>query len=274
MIGIFDSGIGGLSVLKEVRKALPYADIVYYADNAYCPYGPKSREFVQKRAEAITQTLVGKYGADIIVIACNTATAAAINYLREKYSETPNELVSRLTSGKRDKIMFIGMEPAIKPASEHTKTGVIGVLATAGTLRGQKYTDMREQYCRNVRIIEHVGENFVEMVEKGMTSGPEVESTVIKSIRPMIEAGADTIVLGCTHYPFLAETILKAASSLGHKISVINPAPAVTKHLSYVMAAEGIPTNEGRNDKNILGKTILLASGDDKELKKAFASLL
>ena len=274
MIGIFDSGIGGLSVLKEVRKALPGADLVYYADNANCPYGPKSREFVQARAEAITETLVGEYGADIIVIACNTATAASIAYLRKKYSEPSEEgrrHILELTKGRHDHLMFIGMEPAVKPASRQTRSGVIGVLATAGTLRGQKYADIREQYAQNVRIMEHIGENFVEMVESGKTEGPEAEAVVARSLQPMLDAGADTIVLGCTHYPFLEKTIRKVAQDQGHPITVINPAPAVTRHLAYVMAAEGIST---KDRANATGQTILLSSGDDTELKRAFAKLL
>ncbi len=275
MIGIFDSGIGGLSVLKEVRKTLPEADLVYYADNANCPYGPKSREFIRSRAETITEELVGKYGADIIVIACNTATAAAVSFLRKKYSEPETEEqrlhILELTGGRHDHIRFIGMEPAVKPASRQTCTGVIGVLATAGTLHGQKYTDIRNVYSQDVRIMEHIGENFVEMVEKGQTSGLEAEAVVSRSLRPMLEAGADTIVLGCTHYPFLAETILKVARELGHPVTVINPAPAVARHLIDVMAAEGIPTSDHPQKA---GKTLLLSSGEDTQLRKAYRTLL
>lgn len=271
MIGIFDSGIGGLSVLKEVRKALPMADIVYYADNANCPYGPKSREFVTGRAEAITETLTGEYGADIIVVACNTATAAAIGHLREKYSDPDGKdtetRVLSLTGGRHRRLRFIGMEPAIKPAAALTKTGTIGVLATAGTLNGRKYADMRKQFCRHTNIIEHIGEGFVETVEKGITEGEEAEAIVAKSLKPMLDAGADTIVLGCTHYPFLEKSIIAAARKYGHEITVINPAPAVTVHLTDVMKDEGIPVLES-------GKTILLSSGDDIQLKKAFADLL
>ncbi|MGM9747641.1 MAG: glutamate racemase, partial [Candidatus Cryptobacteroides sp.] len=174
MIGVFDSGVGGLSVLREILKVLPGQDYVYYADNANCPYGEKTREFIIDRARKITETLIDK-GAEIIVVACNTATAAAIATLRKEYE-----------------IPFIGMEPAVKPAVRDTKTGVIGVLATAGTLKAQKYKDTRERFADNVTVVEHVGKDFVELVESGKTSGPEAESIVASSLKPLLDAGADT----------------------------------------------------------------------------------
>ena len=194
MIGIFDSGIGGLSVFREIRKVLPEQSYVYYSDNAHCPYGEKTREYIIERARAITRFLLDK-GCEIIVVACNTATAAAIATLREEFQ-----------------IKFIGMEPAIKPAAQATKTGVVGVLATAGTLKATKYIDTRARWAENVRIVEHIGQGFVELVEKGITTGPDAESTVRTSLIPLLDAGADMIVLGCTHYPFLSETISKVAS--------------------------------------------------------------
>ena len=194
MIGIFDSGIGGLSVFREIRKVLPEQSYVYYSDNAHCPYGEKTREYIIDRARTITRFLLEK-GCEIIVVACNTATAAAIAALREEFP-----------------VKFIGMEPAIKPAAQATKTGVVGVLATAGTLRATKYIDTRARWAQNVRIAEHIGQGFVELVEKGTTTGPEAESTVRSSLMPLLDSGADMIVLGCTHYPFLSETISKVAA--------------------------------------------------------------
>ena len=224
MIGIFDSGIGGLSVFREIRKVLPEQSYVYYSDNAHCPYGEKTREYIIDRARAITRFLLEK-GCEIIVVACNTATAAAIATLREEFP-----------------VKFIGMEPAIKPAAQATKTGVVGVLATAGTLRATKYIDTRARWAQNVRIVEHIGQGFVELVEKGITTGPEAESTVRNSLMPLLDAGADMIVLGCTHYPFLSETISKVASEAypEREIKIIDPAPAVARHLIEVMTEEGI----------------------------------
>ena len=224
-IGIFDSGSGGLSVYREIVKLLPYERYVYFADNAHCPYGEKSAEFIQDRARAITEILLGM-GADIIVVACNTATAAAIATLRAEYPE----------------ISFVGMEPAVKPAALGTKTGVIGVLATAGTLKGSKYLKTRGQYQDDVRIVEHVGEGFVELVENGILDGPEAEKVVRASLQPLLDAGADRIVLGCTHYPFLKPVIQAIA---GPGVQVIDPAPAVARQTVRLLEKDCIPTDEG-----------------------------
>ena len=188
MIGIFDSGIGGLSVFREILKVLPEEKYIYYSDNAHCPYGEKSQEYIIDRSREITRSLISQ-GADIIVVACNTATAAAIASLRKEFP-----------------IKFIGMEPAVKPAAMTTKTGTVGVLATAGTLKADKYLNTREKWAEGVKIAEHVGQGFVELVERGETSGPVAEEIVTASLKPLLDEGADRIVLGCTHYPFLTET--------------------------------------------------------------------
>jgi glutamate racemase len=245
MIGIFDSGAGGLSVYREIRKILPEQDCIYYSDNANCPYGPKPKEFIIRRAKEITEFLLSE-GADIIVVACNTATAIAIKSLREDYPA----------------VRFIGMEPAIKPAAQSTLTGAIGVLATAGTLCSEKYLRHKEKYAGDICISEHTGEGFVELVEKGTTTGPEAESTVRSSLMPLLDEGADMIVLGCTHYPFLSETISKVAESLtpDRKVTIIDPAPAVARHLLDVMTEQDIIKREGFS-------LSLHASGDDSVLK-------
>jgi len=219
MIGVFDSGEGGLSVLREIASLLPNEKYVYFSDNAHCPYGEKTPEYIQNRSRIITQTLLDK-GADIIVVACNTATAAAIKTLREEFP-----------------VKFIGMEPAVKPAALGTRTGVIGVLATAGTLKGSKYLKTKGNYQDNCKIVEAVGKGFVELVEAGKLDGPEVIETVSASLKPLLDAGADTIVLGCTHYPFLLPVMQKIA---GAEIRFIDPAPAVARHLIYVMVQEGL----------------------------------
>ena len=250
MIGIFDSGIGGLSVFREIRKVLPEQSYIYFSDNAHCPYGEKSREYIIDRARTITRFLLDK-GCEIIVIACNTATAAAIATLREEFP-----------------VRFIGMEPAIKPAAKATKTGVVGVLATAGTLKATKYIDTRARWAQNVRIVEHIGQGFVELGEKGITTGPEAESTVRTSLLPVLDAGADMIVLGCTHYPFLSDTIRKIAAEAypERSIDVIDPAPAVARQVMKVMEEERIQAGNGFSME-------LNASGDPTTLAETYNRL-
>ena len=257
MIGIFDSGVGGLSVFREIRKVLPSQSYAYYSDNAHCPYGEKSKEYIIDRARAITSELIS-LGSEIVVVACNTATAAAISTLRDEFP-----------------VKFIGMEPAVKPAAAITKTGVVGVLATAGTLKATKYIDTREKWTQNVRIVEHVGEGFVELVENGDTDSSEAFEVVERSLRPLLEAGADTVVLGCTHYPFLADTIKKVAaayhadSNLDSEFHLIDPAPAVARHLLEVMENEAIHTSA------LAGFSIkLISSGNPQTLRKTYEKLV
>lgn len=239
-IGVFDSGEGGLSVLKEITRLLPEAEYVYYSDNAHCPYGEKSPEYIQDRARAITERLL-KEGADVIVVACNTATAAAISVLRAEYSDASSQevrdRVQKLTGGRHDHICFIGMEPAVKPAALGTRTGVVGVLATAGTLKGSKYLKTKESVDDQVNVFEHVGRGFVELVEEGRLSGSEAEDVVKASLGPLLSAGADIIVLGCTHYPFLLPVLQKVA---GSDIRFIDPAPAVARQLVHVLERDGM----------------------------------
>jgi glutamate racemase len=208
MIGVFDSGVGGLSVWKELHALMPEEDYSYFSDSAYCPYGPKLPEAIQERAAAITDFLISK-GSSIVVVACNTATAAAIDFLRSRYA-----------------IPFVGMEPAVKPAAEQSKSGTVGVLATAGTLKGSLYHNTLANYASSVNVIETVGTGLVELVESGKTDSPEAFQLVSKYVKPMVEAGADCIVLGCTHYPFLADVISKVA---GPGVEILNPAPAVAR---------------------------------------------
>lgn len=250
MIGIFDSGTGGLSVFKEIRKLLPEERYIYFSDNAHCPYGEKSREYIIERSREITRFLLDK-GCDIIVVACNTATAAAIAVLREEFP-----------------VRFIGMEPAVKPAVKSTRTGVVGVLATAGTLKADKYLNTREKFSEGVKITEHVGQGFVELVEKGCLTGREAEDVVRASLKPLLDEGADRIVLGCTHYPFLWDTIAKIASELypEREIEIIDPAPAVARHLLETMKTEGLI---GKDRFSI----ILHSSGDDRILNETFGRL-
>ena len=268
VIGIFDSGSGGLSVLREIRKVLPSERFIYYSDNAHCPYGEKSPEYIQDRARSITRLLMDR-GADVIVVACNTATGAAIATLRAEFD-----------------IPFVGMEPAVKPAALGTRSGVIGVLATAGTLKASKYLNTKGLYQDNVRIEEHVGEGFVQLVERGELDGPEVERIVRASLQPLLDAGADTIVLGCTHYPFLRPVIERIA---GPGVRVIDPAPAVAKQVLRVLSTcrpsalssgEGSPTappaaslQDQATADQPRGSVTLLSSGDPTTLHALAATL-
>ncbi len=243
-IGIFDSGCGGLSVYRELVKVLPQERYLFFADNAHCPYGEKTALYIQRRARYITEWLLDK-GADIIVVACNTATAAAIATLRAEYPDVP----------------FIGMEPAVKPAALGTKTGVIGVLATAGTLKGSKYLNTRGRFQDDVTIVEHVGQGFVELVENGILDGPEAQETVSASLQPLLDAGADRIVLGCTHYPFLQPLIERLC---GPDVQVIDPAPAVARQTVRILGERGIPVGAGPFSVS------LHASGDPAALQRIF----
>ncbi len=246
MIGIFDSGTGGMSVYREIRKVLPREKYVYFSDNAHCPYGDKSAEYVRDRGRFITRFLLDK-GADVIVIACNTATAAAVSALRAEFPDTP----------------FIGMEPAVKPAALGTRSGVIGVLATAGTLKGSKYLTTKGKFEDNVRIVEAVGRGFVELVEAGQLEGPHTEDVVKASLQPLLDAGADTVVLGCTHYPFLKDVISRIA---GEDVRVIDPAPSVARHLVDVMEERNLIRGDAAGEQDIE----LVSSGDPAPLERIF----
>jgi glutamate racemase len=213
-VGFFDSGIGGRSVWREVAQLLPHEHTVYYADTAYCPYGTRTAEEIIARADTITRFLLSKQ-VKLIVVACNTATAAAITYLRHTYDT-----------------LFVGMEPAVKPAALHSKSGVVGVLATQGTFKGRLYHDTLERFASQVKLIEQSGDGLVELVEAGDFESPEVYRLLEKYLRPMLDAGADHIVLGCTHYPFLIPAIKKIA---GEQVRLIDPAPAVAQRVKALL---------------------------------------
>lgn len=266
VIGIFDSGSGGLSVLKELRQLIPQARYIYYSDNANCPYGDKAPEFILQRGRFITGLLLDK-GADIIVVACNTATAAAISALREEFP-----------------VPFVGMEPAVKPAALQTRTGVIGVLATAGTLKGSLYLDTKSKYEDDVQIIEHVGRGYVELVEGCELSGAHASAVVRASLQPLLDAGADRIVLGCTHYPFLLP-LMEAAAPQG--VQFINPAPAVARQTLHVLQSSGLlppdtsETSSSPADSSSLSSLLsancaveLISSGDPAPLEHLYHNVI
>ncbi|QKG79002.1 glutamate racemase [Tenuifilum thalassicum] len=222
-IGIFDSGAGGLSVLSELVKKMPNERFVYFADTLHCPYGSKPADKIIKLSDNITKLLISK-GAKLIVVACNTATAASIDYLRSNYS-----------------IPFIGMEPAIKPASLNTKTKSIGVLATAGTFKGRLYIETSKKYASNVNVCYQVGEGLVELVETGKANSPEAEELLHRYVDSMIDCDIDHLVLGCTHYPFLIPTLKKI---IPDTINIVNPAPAVAAQAYRVAKSNNLLCNQ------------------------------
>ncbi len=212
-IGIFDSGVGGLSVWREIRRQLPDEATVYFADQAHVPYGPRGREEILHFSEAITRQLLSA-GCKAIVVACNTASAAALKQLRESFP---------------DKII-IGMEPAVKPAAASTRTGVIGIMATAATFQGRLFLATAGRHARECQLINQVCHGLAEHIETGHLDGPEIEAMLSSFVAPMLQANADTIVLACTHYPFILPTLRQL---VGNDINVINPAPAIARHLGH-----------------------------------------
>lgn len=209
MLGVFDSGVGGLSVVAPLRRELPTVPLLYVADQAHVPYGPRPLAEVRALSETLTRWLLAQ-GARLIVIACNTASAAALKYLRQRYPAVP----------------FVGMEPAVKPAAEHTHTGVVGVLATPATFQGELFASVVERFAQGVQVIPQVCPGLVEQIEAGRLDTPDTEAMLRGWVEPLLAQGADTLVLGCTHYPFIAPTLQKIA---GPQVRLVDPAPAVAR---------------------------------------------
>lgn len=207
-VGIFDSGVGGLTVLRELVKQLPSESFIYYADSNNCPYGSKNKKEVTGLVAGITDFLLLNK-CKLIVVACNTATAAAIDYLRAHYS-----------------IPFIGMEPAVKPAALNTRTGKIGILATHGTFQGKLFKETSKIWAGEKHVMVQAGEGLVELVESGKVNGKEVDRLLRKYIMPMLENNVDQIVLGCTHYPFLRKAVEKIVNG---RAAVLDTAPAIAR---------------------------------------------
>ncbi len=251
MIGVFDSGVGGLSVWRELYKLLPKEKYLYVSDSGYCPYGPKSKEEVIERAVAITEFLISK-GAEIIVVACNTATAAAISHLRSRYP-----------------VPFVGMEPAVKPAAINTKTGAIGVLATKGTFKGELYLRTLHKFASDAKVLEQVGEGLVELVENGETDTPQAKEIIGKYITPMLAQNVDHIVLGCTHYPFLEKLIKEFA---GDGVEIVNPAPAIARRADEMLQYRR--GQKGRERDGIVTNTFVTTGNNLALLKKMVADIV
>ena len=215
-IGVYDSGFGGLSVWRELHRALPRESLIYLGDGKNCPYGTKSEEQIRELAERAVGDLVER-GCKMVVVACNTATAAAIEYLRERFSHIP----------------IVGLEPAVKPACAMTRSKVVGVMATARSLEGRKFLSTLERYGQGVEVLKVVGEGFVEAVEADAEQEPRTEELVRRAVEPMIERGADVIVLGCTHYPFLGDVIRRVVGD--REVAVIDSGEAVEKRVESLL---------------------------------------
>ena len=218
-IGVFDSGVGGISVLKHIHALLPHEDLMYVADSKYAPYGNKTAEEITARCFELADYLIAK-NVKALVVACNTATAAAIDELRETFD-----------------IPIIGMEPAVKPAAEASKNGVIGVLATVGTLKSAQFAALLESYGRNVKVVTQACVGLVECIERGELDTPETKALIRQYTAPLLADGADTIVLGCTHYPFVKHVIQEI---VGDKITLIDTGAAVAKQLKRQLEEKGL----------------------------------
>jgi glutamate racemase len=219
LVGIFDSGVGGLSVLREIRNLLPSQPLLFIGDQAHVPYGKRQLSEIQEFSFAITRHLLDD-GARLIVVACNTASAAALKALRLKFPDVP----------------FVGMEPAVKPASQQTRNGVVGVLATPATFQGELYNTLVEKFARNVRILTGTLPGLVEEIENGNLDGPQTHAILEEAIRPMLAEGADTLVLGCTHFPFVLPLIREIA---GPQVNVIDPSPAIARRTKALLQDYG-----------------------------------
>lgn len=219
-IGVFDSGVGGLSVLRAIRQELPREPVIYLADQSHVPYGPRPLEEVQSFSEGITRYLLAE-GAKLVVVACNTASAAALHHLRQVFPPIP----------------FVGMEPAVKPAAECTKTGVVGVLATPATFQGALYASVIERFANGVTVLQHTCPGLVSQIEDGRLDAPKTRAILEEALRPMLEQGIDTVVLGCTHYPFVIPLIQEI---VGPAVRVIDPAPAVARQVRRLLEAHSL----------------------------------
>jgi glutamate racemase len=228
-IGIFDSGVGGLSVLKVIRDQMPEESIIYFGDQDHVPYGPRPLEQVRDYSEGITRYLLEK-GAKLIVVACNAASAAALTYLRKSFSD----------------ISFVGMEPAIKPAVEHTETGVVGVLATPATFQGALYASVVERFAVGVKLLQSTCPGLVQQIESGELDSPMTRNILSTALEPMLKQNIDTVVLGCTHYPFVIPVIKEI---VGEKVRVIDPAPAVARQTHRLLEENGLKFPAGGNSK-------------------------
>lgn len=241
---MFDSGVGGLSIWKAVNAHLPEASIIYLADQAYCPYGEKHPDWIRERSERISSYLIEEYACGLIVVACNTATTAAVHHLREAFD-----------------IPFVGVEPAIKPAATQTKTGKVGVLATAGTLKGGHFLQTSERYASGLEVIVQIGHGLVEWVEAGNMEDEAGKALLQSYLQPMMEVSVDQLVLGCTHYPFLTPTIEEITQG---SMAIHEPSAAIGRRVGELWEGEDSLERE----------ELFLTTGAKRNYERLIADLL
>jgi glutamate racemase len=253
-VGVFDSGVGGLSVVREIMAQQPAHPIIYLADQAHVPYGQRDLAEIRRLAGEVTRFLLAE-GARVIVVACNTASAAALHGLRRDFPDVP----------------FVGMEPAVKPAAERTRTGHVGVVATAATFQGELFASLLDRYAGHVVVHTQVCPELVPLVEAGELDSPRARRAVQRYLAPLLAAGIDQLVLGCTHYPFLRPLIEEVA---GPGVTVIDPAPAVARQVGRVLAQHGWLGSENWVGAETILPHRFFTSGDSVRFQAAVCSLL
>lgn len=249
-IGIFDSGVGGLSVWIEIKRLLPNESTLYFADQVNVPYGNKSLQEIREYATSITDFLLSK-GAKLIVVACNTASGAALQFLRETFPQTH----------------FVGMEPAVKPAAEKTKTGHVGVIATPMAFEGVLYKKLAQRFGREVTIHTQVCPGLVDAIELGHTTTPATEKLLLNCLQPLAQQNIDHLVLGCTHFPFIAPL---AKRILGQGVTLIDPAPAVARQTQRILLQKSILQQENTTG----GNHLFCTTGSVKQLRHIAEALV
>ncbi|HEY60359.1 MAG TPA: glutamate racemase [Anaerolineae bacterium] len=249
LVAAFDSGIGGLSIVRAIRKLIPSQNILYLADQAHVPYGEKELDEVLTFAVGIAEFLIMR-GAALIVVACNTASSAALHHLRKIFPDIP----------------IVGMEPAVKPATAITKSGVVGVLATPATFQGELYNSLVERFGKSVTILQEPCQGLVQEIELGNLQNKRIRQILTHAIKPMIAKGADVFVLGCTHYPFVMPLIREIA---GEEATIINPAPAVAKRVKFLLQKNKLLAKRKAN-----GILTAVTTGNPDKLQTAIFDLL
>jgi glutamate racemase len=247
-IGVFDSGVGGLWILRHLQDKMPMYNYVFFGDQGHVPYGKRPLEEIKSFSEKIAKFLIIK-NCKVIVIACNTASAASLKYLREKFPD----------------VLFIGMEPAIKPAVEITHTKKVGVLATSATFQGELYNSVVERFAHDVEIFKDTCPGLVSQIEKGDLEGTITSSILEKSLRPMLKNNIDVVVLGCTHYPFVIPLIKKI---VGEKVNVIDPTYAIVEQVSRILKENNLSDKSSNK-----GKIDIFTSGKVEDIKPILSKL-
>lgn len=246
-IGVMDSGVGGLSVLHDIRAVLPSEDLLYVADSGYAPYGERSEAFIEERVTTILQYLLEQH-AKAVVVACNTATGVAIDALRARF-----------------RIPIVAIEPALKPAAGMTRSGAVGVLATHRTLESDKFARLRARHAAGIDVVEQPCPGLAEQVEKGDFDGPATRTLVERYVRPLVDRGVDTLVLGCTHYPFLKPVIRAVA---GPAVAIVDPGDAIARELRRQLERENL-----LNDSDAPGSTRFVTSGAPDRARRVIGQL-